>query len=116
MALFKILKGLTGNLPASYVDGYCYFTTNDGKFYIDTSSIASGRLPLNAYKADIFSSPRTIALTGEVIGSISSNGLNGWSIATTIDQKKLCPLVIGTQSAVTGAWTGTVNIDTLVDG
>ena len=34
MALFKISKGLAANLPTTYKEGYCYFTTDDGKFYI----------------------------------------------------------------------------------
>lgn len=68
MALFKIEKGLAANLavnrPTS-VEGYCYFTSDDGKFYID---IANGtaktpaenqgelkgvtRMPINAYLSD----------------------------------------------------------------
>ena len=52
MALFKIKKGVKANLPTSYVEGYCYFTTDDGKFYIDTSNAASGRILLNAGTAD----------------------------------------------------------------
>ena len=35
MALFKIFKGSSTNLPSEMHDGYCYFTTDDGKFYID---------------------------------------------------------------------------------
>ena len=35
MALFKIFKGKKANLPETRVDGYAYFTTDDGKFYID---------------------------------------------------------------------------------
>ena len=41
MALFKIEKGLATNLLANRpnaVEGYCYFTTDDGKFYIDTKT------------------------------------------------------------------------------
>lgn len=38
MALFKIYRGLAQNLPAELHDGYAYFTTDDGKFYIDTAS------------------------------------------------------------------------------
>lgn len=52
MALFKIKKGVKANLPTSYIEGYCYFTTDDGKFYIDTSDAASGRICLNAGMAD----------------------------------------------------------------
>ena len=52
MALFKISKGLAANLPTTYNEGYCYFTTDDGKFYIDTTNAASGRVVLNANMAD----------------------------------------------------------------
>ena len=43
MALFKIEKGLAANLATNRpnsVEGYCYFTSDDGKFYID---IATGK-------------------------------------------------------------------------
>ena len=46
MALFKISKGLAANLPQTLHEGYCYFTTDDGKFYIDVDS--SHRVPLSA--------------------------------------------------------------------
>ena len=52
MALFKIFKGQAANLPKTYTDGYCYVTVDDGKMYIDTSNTASGRITLNATKAD----------------------------------------------------------------
>ena len=35
MSLFKIFKGKAVNLPTDMHDGYAYFTTDDGKFYID---------------------------------------------------------------------------------
>ena len=47
MALFKIHKGLAKNLPTTYNEGYCYFTTDDGKFYIDTTDTKDGRKLLN---------------------------------------------------------------------
>lgn len=45
MALFKIFKGLSDNLPAlsTSKDGYCYFTTDDALFYIDYAD-ANGTL------------------------------------------------------------------------
>jgi hypothetical protein len=52
LALFKIKKGLKANLPKTYNEGYCYFTTDDGKMYIDTTDASSGRVCLNAAKAD----------------------------------------------------------------
>lgn len=47
MALFKINKGKSDKLPSTYKEGYCYLTTDDGKFYIDTSNTADGRIVLN---------------------------------------------------------------------
>lgn len=55
MALFKISKGLKANLPTKYNEGWCYFTTDDGKFYIDTAGTGGTtgtRVVLNASKAD----------------------------------------------------------------
>lgn len=62
MALFKISKGSIDNLSnQAKVDGYAWFTPADGKFYID--AVVDGtlqRVPLNAKKADILSTARTI--------------------------------------------------------
>lgn len=38
MALFKIFRGSSLALPEGLHDGYAYFTTDDGKFYIDTAT------------------------------------------------------------------------------
>ncbi len=35
MALFKIHKGLNTNLPSTITEGYCWYTYDDSKFYID---------------------------------------------------------------------------------
>lgn len=35
MALFKVSKGLKANLPSTKTDGYAYFCTDDGSFWID---------------------------------------------------------------------------------
>ena len=65
MALFKISKGLSTNLMTNVPnakEGFAYFTTDDGKFYIDIAGdgsnntpavIENNRIPLNAAKADI---------------------------------------------------------------
>ena len=37
MALFKVARGVAANLPKKITDGYAYFTTDDGKFYIDAN-------------------------------------------------------------------------------
>lgn len=84
MALFKISKGVKANLPSTYNEGYCYFTTDDGKFYIDTTNTAAGRILLNAGKADQLSTARTISLTGDVTGSATFDGSNNISITATV--------------------------------
>ena len=65
MALFKINKGLAENLAKNMPyakEGFAYFTSDDGKFYIDidgdgTSTtkaiIGENRIPLNAYSSDV---------------------------------------------------------------
>lgn len=35
MALFKSLRGKRSNLPSTKTDGYAYFCTDDGTFWID---------------------------------------------------------------------------------
>ena len=49
-----------------------------------TSAKFIGALQGNADTSTQFSSTRTIALTGDVTGSVSSTGASGWSITTTI--------------------------------
>lgn len=35
MALFKISKGSKANLPTALTEGFCWYTYDDSKFYID---------------------------------------------------------------------------------
>lgn len=35
MALFKVSKGTSANLPTELTEGYCWYTYDDSKFYID---------------------------------------------------------------------------------
>ena len=79
MALFKIEKGLANNLSKNRpntVEGYCYVTTDDGKFYIDTATGTgvSKRIILNAGAADKLSTARKIELTGDATGSVNFDG------------------------------------------
>ena len=67
MALFKIEKGLKNKLSVNRpnaVEGYCYFTTDDGKFYIDiadgTADVGTNRICLNAEKATTLETKRNI--------------------------------------------------------
>lgn len=65
MALFKISKGLAANLAKNMPnakEGFAYFTSDDGKFYIDTAGdgttatpavVGINRIPLNAYASDV---------------------------------------------------------------
>lgn len=52
MALFKIFKGdgSAKALPTTKTDGFCYFTYNDGKFYVDYAD-ATGTLQRRALNA-----------------------------------------------------------------
>lgn len=54
MALFKISKGTKSNLNnQTLTEGYCWFTPEDGKFYIDAfKNDVLTRIPLNAAMAD----------------------------------------------------------------
>ena len=67
---------LTRGSYLAYYDGTNYHFRTDGKL--------QGSLAGNADTATNFNSARTIALTGDVTGSASSNGASGWSIVTTV--------------------------------
>lgn len=81
MALFKIHKGNSANLAnQSKVEGYCWFTTDDGKFYIDTSS--STRVPLNAAKADsaaTWTTARNFTI-GATARSVKGDAAVSWTV------------------------------------
>lgn len=49
MALFKILQGKSANLPKTYIEGYCYVTTDEHKLYVD---LKDTRFSLNSTKSD----------------------------------------------------------------
>lgn len=85
MALFKISKGVSSNLPTSYKEGYCYFTTDDGKMYIDTTNDMNGRVCLNANTADKLKTARTITLQGDIIGSVDFDGSENVIMTTIIE-------------------------------
>lgn len=71
MALFKILQGQSSNLPANKVNGYCYVTTDEHKFYVDytTEDGILDRFALNASYADVAGSV-------ESLGSVDVGDLN----------------------------------------
>ncbi len=84
MALFKISKGASGGLNNQALgDGYCWFTYDDGKFYIDYKDPSDNivkRKALNADKADKDANGNIITstylpLTGGIIsGNLSLTG------------------------------------------
>ena len=84
MALFQILKGLKANLPSTKTEGYCYFTIDDGKFYIDCKDIDGSlqRKPLNANTATKLEKSITIALAGDISGNASFDGSGNITITT----------------------------------
>lgn len=53
MALFKISRGLSVNLPEEKTEGWCWYTVDDSMFYIDYKDDAGNlkRKPLNAAEA-----------------------------------------------------------------
>lgn len=72
--------GATVTLPKIHYDAYGHITekgTTSFKLPAAPTTISG-----NAGSATAFNSARTIALTGETIGSASSNGASGWSIST----------------------------------
>ena len=89
MALFKIEKGMAANLLTNRpnaVEGYCYFTTDDGKFYIDTESgpltganPTGTRIALNAEQASklLFGDVSTASGTSLKLATI--DGLTSFS-------------------------------------
>jgi len=86
--------GSTDNAPKWYfklsaTSGATYTLPSSSKtLAASDGSNASGTWGIgisgNATTATKFSSNRSIALTGDVTGSASSNGENGWSISTTV--------------------------------
>jgi len=106
LALFKISKGLKSKLPTTYNEGYCYFTTDDGKMYIDTSNASSGRVCLNAAKADKLATARTITLSGDASGSVSFDGSKNVTLTVDIEELDNIKEAIDTkQATITGAAT-----------
>lgn len=81
MALFKIEKGLAANLATNRPkanEGYAYFTTDDGKFYIDIAGngtqnavVGTNRICLNAAKADQIAHDLIFRING---GTSEANG------------------------------------------
>ena len=65
MALFKILNNFTSGTSienvTNYVQGYCYFDKNTGRFWIDTTNDASGRVSINGNFYTVCSTAANVA-------------------------------------------------------
>ena len=84
MALFKISKGLKTNLPSTLTEGYCWYTYNDSKFYID-------------FKDD------NGVLTRKALNAQEAEKLTGYDIATILNSSDI---EIPTSKAVLTALAG----------
>lgn len=67
MALFKISKGLAAKLPTTLTEGFCWYTTDDSKFYIDFKD-ENGTLTRKALNANEASK-----LTGYDVATLMSS-------------------------------------------
>lgn len=78
MALFKITRGAESDLPSTKHDGYAYFCTDTGSFYIDykenESSTDIKRMKITAGKADRLTSSTQVGSATEPV-YFSTNGV-----------------------------------------
>jgi hypothetical protein len=133
MALFKISKGKESNLPKNTTEGFAYFTTDEGNFFIDIETnsftshekaVAAGaRIQVNANNAN-FADEAAIAsylkgsydgqdniefdLESILNGMAYGKGNTGDHLITTSTGETAWTsyLVKGTQTAATNVWTG----------
>ena len=84
MALFKISKGLQANLPSTLTEGYCWYTYNDSKFYIDFKD-------------------ENGVLTRKALNAQEAEKLTGYDIATILNASDI---EIPTSKAVLNALAG----------
>ncbi|MGN1341648.1 MAG: hypothetical protein ACI4VL_00260 [Bacilli bacterium] len=118
MALFKILKGKSENLPGTKVNGYCYVTTDEHKFYVDyiKDDNTLDRFALNAETADSWKTARN--LNGMVVNG-TSNVVNYGTCSTaaaTAAKVVACSnfaLITGAEITVKFATTNTASNPTL---
>lgn len=96
--------GTNDELAWIYIGNGTFNSSNNLRIYPDgtvSATTFSGALSGNASSATKFNSNRTISLTGDVTGSVSSDGSSGWSIATTVNYLTPTPTsVLNTQEAI----------------
>ena len=71
MALFKIYRGQSENLPEIITSGFCYFTEDDGKFYIDSDDARTCINDFSAAIADILIEGSDIDITDNQDGTFT---------------------------------------------
>jgi len=118
MALFKINRGSEANLPATKTDGYAYFCSNTGNFFIDAnmgteSSPDVQRIQLNALAAQKLSDGTTTIEIDNVmlktdVATVAQGGtglatltLNGVLVGNGTDSVKLVSTASGAMYATT---------------
>lgn len=107
MALFKIFKGsadslgATGNVTASAKEGFCYFTQDDGRFYIDIADgenaiIGTNRIPIKV---------GTPALSFYTLKTYDPYSYSNLAIEVELDDKKTQVYVPGASNVTSGVVT-----------
>lgn len=104
MALFKILKGpeyetvngqQVSRLPNTYHEGYCYFTTDTHKFYIDISNEQdpSSRVELytalSEYAVRAYNDENGVSITNNYVKTGSTSSLRANEMLLTDGQKNV---------------------------
>ena len=89
MALFKVSKGLNTNLPTTLTEGYCWYTYDDSKFYIDFKD-------------------ENGVLTRKALNALEAEKLTGYDIATILNSSNV---EIPTSKAVLDALNTKADID-----
>ena len=93
MALFKVNRGPKANLPSTKTDGYAYFCTDDGSFWIDykdengilqRKQIDAGTVSGHIVQIDVPADAKFTDTTYNVV-TTSENGLMSYSDKTKLD-------------------------------
>ena len=86
MALFKVFRGNSSDLPATIHDGYMYLTVDDGKVYIDTDQTRIAVNP-SLTASDIAYNDSTVAIIlSSLLGSSASIEVNTTSYWSTYSE------------------------------
>lgn len=76
MALFKIFKGYEHELNAVPLhEGYAYFCTDTGNMFIDISEEPGGRVPINAYAAEVLRDGEDVIEIDDILLKDAENGV-----------------------------------------